>query len=179
MFQKAARFSITSKPVFKLASFPAALLLSGALMTSVAISANGYQSGEISNNLDRCKAGSRLAMLVTVSGVKSSEGRIRVQSYRATRAEWLESGKWLNRIEVAAKAGEMTFCIPVPEAGTYGVAIRHDINNNGKTDITKDGGGMSNNPSINIFNLGKPSYTKVGVPVTGDMKSIRIQMKYM
>lgn len=163
----------------KTPSFPAALLLSGALMASVAVSAQGYQGGEISNNLDRCKAGSRLAMMITVSGIKTSEGRIRVQSYRATRAEWLESGKWLNRIEVAAKAGEMTFCVPVPEAGTYGVAIRHDINNNGKTDITKDGGGMSNNPSINIFNLGKPSYSKVGVPVSNEVKTVRIKMKYL
>jgi len=90
-----------------------------------------------------------------------------------------ETGKWINRIETAAKAGTMTFCLPVPEAGTYGVAVRHDVNGNGKTDLTKDGGGMSNNPSINIFNLGKPSYTKVGVAVGNETKSIRIQMKYM
>ncbi|MCU0948923.1 MAG: DUF2141 domain-containing protein, partial [Porphyrobacter sp.] len=50
---------------------------------------------------------------------------------------------------------------------------------NGKTDISKDGGGMSNNPSINIFNLGKPKYTKVGVAVGDEVKSIRIQMKYL
>ena len=165
--------------MLKYVAYPAAMMISGVLMTTAAVSANGYQQGEIANNLDRCNAGGRPAMKVTVSGIKASEGRIRVQSYRATRDEWLEGGKWLNRIEVPAKAGTMTFCMPLPEAGTYGIAVRHDVNGNGKTDISKDGGGMSNNPSINIFNLGKPKYTKVGVAVGDEVKSIRIQMKYL
>jgi uncharacterized protein (DUF2141 family) len=80
---------------------------------------------------------------------------------------------------VPARAGSMTFCVPMPASGVYGIAVRHDVNGNGETDITTDGGGMSNNPSINIFNLGKPSYTKVGVPVSDGVKSIRILMKYM
>lgn len=117
--------------------------------------------------------------MVTVDGVKASQGKLRVQTYRAKSDEWLKSGKWLARIEVPAKAGSMTFCLPVPSDGDYAVAVRHDLNGNGKTDLSSDGGAMSNNPSINIFNLGKPSYTKVGVPVNGNVKSIRIQMKYM
>jgi uncharacterized protein (DUF2141 family) len=117
--------------------------------------------------------------MVTVDGVKSSSGKLRVQSYRANSAEWLQKGKWLSRIEVPARAGTMTFCVPVPASGTYGIAVRHDVNGNGETDIRTDGGAMSNNPSISIFNLGKPSYTKVGVPVGGGVKTIRVQMKYM
>ena len=38
---------------------------------------------------------------------------------------------------------------------------------------------MSNNPSINVFNLGKPSYAKTAFPVGNQVKSIRIQMRYM
>ncbi len=134
---------------------------------------------EIRNDMGRCTAGNGPAIMVTVDGVKASQGKLRVQSYRATSAEWLAKGKWLSRIEVPAKAGTMTFCLPVKASGTYGVAVRHDLNGNGSTDLTSDGGGMSNNPSINIFNLGKPSYTKVGVPVDGAVKSIRIRMRYM
>lgn len=150
-----------------------------AFMTLMACSAAAQERAEIRNDLSRCGAGSGPALLVTLNDVKSSEGRIRVQTYRATREEWMEGGKWINRIEANARAGSMTFCLPVPEAGVYGVAVRHDTNGNGKTDITKDGGGMSNNPSINIFNLGKPSYTKVGVPVRNETTAIRIKMKYM
>ena len=73
----------------------------------------------------------------------------------------------------------MTFCLPVPGPGAYGIAVRHDANGNGKTDFTEDGGGMSNNPSINIFNLGKPSFRKTAISVGGDVKSISIVMRYM
>lgn len=59
----------------------------------------------------------------------------------------------------------MIFCLPVGAPRIYGVAIRHDRNGNGKTEIMKDGGGMSNNPSKSIWNLGKPSFKKVGVEV--------------
>ena len=37
---------------------------------------------------------------------------------------------------------------------------------------------MSNNPSINIFNLGKPSYRKTAFSVSSDVKPITIAMKY-
>ncbi|GLK42903.1 MULTISPECIES: DUF2141 domain-containing protein [Novosphingobium] len=134
---------------------------------------------EIPNEMRRCQSDKGPAMMVTVDGIKSSSGNLRVQSYRATSAEWLVKGKWLSRIEVPARAGSMTFCVPLPASGTYGVAVRHDVNGNGETDIRTDGGAMSNNPAITIFNLGKPSYTKVGVPVGEGVKSIRIQMKYM
>ena len=157
---------------------PAAGMMTGALVLTAAAPSAAFQR-EISNDLARCNSGTGPALLVTVTGVNASSGKMRVQTYRANKAEWMEKGKWLHRIEVAAKAGSMSFCLPVPEAGTYGVAIRHDVNGNGKTDFSDDGGGISNDPSINIFNLGKPSYTKVGVAVRGEVKSIRITMKYL
>ena len=132
----------------------------------------------ISNNPARCSGGSP-AVRVTVNGVKSSSGKIRVQLYRGTASDWLEKGKWINRIEAPARAGQMSFCMPVPVAGTYGIAVRHDVNGNGESDISTDGGGMSNNPSINIFNLGKPSYKKTAFSVGNGVAAISISMKYM
>ncbi len=38
---------------------------------------------------------------------------------------------------------------------------------------------MSNNPGINIFNLGKPSYKKTAFAVGSEIKAITITMKYM
>jgi len=151
----------------------------GLLGLATAAPASAQFRQQIHNDMGRCTAGSGPALMVTVDGIKASQGNIRVQSYRATSAEWLAKGKWLSRIEMPARAGSMTFCVPVSGPGTYGIAVRHDVNGNGSTDLTQDGGAMSNNPSINIFNLGKPSYTKVGVPVGNGVKSIRIQMKYM
>jgi len=133
----------------------------------------------IGNDLDRCRAGDGPAVRVTVSGIKASRGTVRVQSYRATRADWLAKGRWINRIELPARAGSMVFCMPIPAAGSYAIAVRHDLNGNGETDITRDGGGMSNNPSINVFNLGKPSVDKTAIAVGAEVKPITIQMKYM
>lgn len=146
---------------------------------ALALPAQAQYNQRLSNDMAKCSAGSGPAVRVAISGVKSSSGKIRVQLYRATKQDWLESGRWLNRIEVPARAGNMTVCMPAPGPGTYGIAIRHDINNNGKTDLTQDGGGMSNNPSINVFNLGKPSYSKVAFSLGDEVKAMSIRMRYM
>ena len=140
----------------------------------VAVSAAGQV---LSNDLSRCRSGS--STLVQISGIKSSTGKIRVQAYRATSADWLTKGRWLSRIELPARAGSMTVCVPFSAAGNYAIAVRHDVNGNGSTDLRSDGGGMSNNPSINIFNLGKPSVTKTSFAVGNAPKTIAITMKYM
>lgn len=157
----------------------ASALVAGVLGLSAASPAMAQYKQEVRNDMRHCQIGEGPAVMVTVDGVKSSSGKLRVQSYRATSADWLQKGRWLSRIEVPARAGTMTFCVPVPAAGRYAIAVRHDVNGNGNTDIRNDGGAMSNNPSINIFNLGKPSYTKTGFEVGRGVKSIRVQMRYL
>ena len=132
----------------------------------------------ISHDPAKCASGKGPAVRVTITDIKESGGIIRVQSYRGTKEDWLEKGKWIYRMEAPAKAGTMTFCMPVPKPGVYGIAVRHDVNGNGSTDIFKDGGAMSNNPSINIFNLGKPSYKKVGFDIGNRVENISINMRY-
>ena len=134
---------------------------------------------EVRNDPARCAAGAGPAVHVTVTGVKAGAGLIRVQSYRGTSADWLKKGRWLARIEAPARRGTMSFCVPLPAAGTYAIAVRHDLNGNGDTDITSDGGGMSNNPSINIFNLGKPSVDRTAIQVGTTPRTIQINMRYM
>ena len=156
----------------------AAVMGVGLVAGGISAPASAQYRQKISNDMGKCAAGAGPAVRVTVQGIKSSSGRVRVQSYRGTEADWLESGRWIYRMEAPAKAGTMTFCMPVPSAGTYGIAVRHDVNGNGKTDIRADGGAMSNNPSINIFNLGKPSYKKTRFDVGNGVESISIQMRY-
>jgi uncharacterized protein (DUF2141 family) len=150
----------------------------GAIALTTAAPALAQYRQEVRNDLHRCNASAGPAVMVTVDGVRTSTGKLRVQSYRATSGEWLQKGRWLSRIELPARAGTMTICVPVAAAGSYAIAVRHDVNGNGDTDLRSDGGGMSNNPSINIFNLGKPSVTKTAFPVGNGVKSIRVQMKY-
>jgi len=134
---------------------------------------------EIGNDMTRCAADKGPSVLVVVRGVKESAGRVRVQSYPATGSAWLAKGRWLHRVESRANTGNMNFCIPVPSEGRYGIAVRHDRNGNGKTDISQDGGGFSNNPSISILNLGKPSVSKVAFQAGPGVTKITINLKYL
>lgn len=153
----------------------AALAVAG---LALAVPAEAQYREKITNDPAKCAAGKGPAVWVSLSGVKASQGTIRVQSYNATKQDWLEKGRWINRMEAPAKAGTMRFCMPLPGPGHYGIAVRHDLDGDGETDLFGDGGAMSNNPSINIFNLGKPSYKKVGFDVGTGVESISIQMRY-
>ena len=157
---------------------PALLVaLFGAFTGTVSAAQPKYRE-TISNNMSQCAPGNGPAVRVTIRGIKSSTGKVRIQSYRATKTDWLAKGKWINRIEVPARKGSMTFCMPVPGPGAYAIAARHDANNNNDTDVFKDGGAMSNNPSINILNLGKPGIDKTRFEVNGGVKRMSITMLY-
>ena len=152
----------------------AALALAG--MASPA-SAQQYRN-HLRHSTAPCE-GAGPAVQISVTGVSRSQGTLRVQLYRGTSSDWLESGRWLNRIELPARQGTMQVCMPVPAAGTYAIAIRHDVNGNGDTDLRTDGGGMSNNPSINIFNLGRPSVSNTRFTIGREVKPMSIRMRYM
>ncbi|WP_108789714.1 DUF2141 domain-containing protein [Erythrobacter sp. Alg231-14] len=161
----------------------AALLMAAGAATPIATaSAQASSSSDyrnvISNNMRACAPGGGPSVRVTINGVKNSNGTIRAQVYNGTSADWLESGRWLNRIELPARRGRMTVCLPVPASGNYAIAVRHDVNGNGSTDIRTDGGAMSRDPSINIFNLGKPGIDKTRISVGSGVSSIAVTMKY-
>ena len=155
------------------------LMSAAAAIASVPAMAHGQ---EIANNLERCAPDAKgPAVLIDVRGFSAPSGKVRVQSYRATKAEWLTKGEWLNRIEtsVAPRDGAMRFCMPVPKQGRYAIAVRHDSNGNGKTDISRDGGGFSNNPKLSIFNLGKPGVEKAAFNAGAGVTKITITLQYM
>jgi uncharacterized protein (DUF2141 family) len=155
----------------------ATLVLALAAAALSAPAAAQYRNS-IANDPADCRAGAGPAVSVRIDGIKPARGVLRVQLYRGTASDWLQKGRWLNRIEVPASGASATVCMPVPGPGPYGIAVRHDVNGNGATDLRTDGGGMSNNPSINILNLGRPSYDKTAFTVGSEVKRITIQMRY-
>jgi uncharacterized protein (DUF2141 family) len=170
----------TMKALAAVLCAPALLLglLPGAASGAQARDAQQYRN-KIANDMSQCAPGAGPAVRVTIRGVREGSGMIRVQAYRATKADWLEKGKWINRIEMPARKGNMTFCVPLPGPGAYAIAARHDTNGNGKTDIMQDGGAMSNNPSINIFNLGKPGIDKTRFEIGDGVERMSITMLYL
>ena len=154
-----------------------AIAAGGLLVTPVASQAQYEQ--KISNNLADCAPGKGPAIKVTITDIKSGTGRVRLHSYYARKADWLKKGRWLKRIDIPAKAGTMTFCLPVDAPGEYAIGARHDKNGNDKDDITVDGAAMSNDPPINIWNLGKPDVQKASFTVGSGVTSVTMRMRYL
>ena len=72
----------------------------------------------------------------------------------------------------------MTFCLPLPGPGTYGIAVRHDSNNNNRSD-RRDGGGFSRNPDISFpFNL-QPDFDEVSFPAVSGVTRVSVVLNYM
>lgn len=127
-----------------------------------------------------CSTGASPAILVHVVGVRSESGTIRVQAYGGDPARYFDKGTYIERIDMpTAKARDI--CVPVPRPGTYAISVRHDVNGNGKSDM-RDGGGMSGNPSLSVWDLitkSKPDPREVQVQVGSGVTPVRVVMNYV
>lgn len=159
------------KPVLRIAA-------AAAIAAGLSAPASAQYRNEIPHSIAPCR-GDGPAVWLQVTNIEGSEGTMRFQLYPGTEADWLERGRWIYRIELPARNGTMQVCVPVPRPGNYAIAIRHDKNGNGRTDIASDGGGMSNNPSINIFNLGKPGIDKTRFSIGREVLPMSIRMRYL
>jgi uncharacterized protein (DUF2141 family) len=148
----------------------AVAIIGAGLLASAAAPANAAILGEFAKS---CEDSRGPAMLVHVTGLKSRTGTLRVQSYGGAPDTYFDKGAWLRRVDVPVPpAGPIDVCVPVPAAGTYAVSVRHDVNGSGKTDM-KDGGGMSGNPKLSLFDImfkRKPDPREVQVTVRGVTK---------
>ncbi|NNC73190.1 MAG: DUF2141 domain-containing protein [Sphingomonadaceae bacterium] len=148
---------------------------------SLAALASSAQAGtRVDNDMSNCRAGADgTAALVRLIGFKQGTGRVRVQSYSGS-GNWLERGQWLHRVEVPVNRSgrDMTVCLPLPGPGSYGIAVRHDLNSNNRSD-RRDGGGFSRNPDISFpFNM-EPDYGEVAFRANSGVNNVRIVLNYL
>ncbi|NJS14477.1 MAG: DUF2141 domain-containing protein [Sphingopyxis sp.] len=129
----------------------------------------------------RCDANDS-AVLVEVGGFKARTGTLRVQIYTANAKTYLEKKQWLDRVEVpVAKTGAMRVCLPVTRPGNYVVAVRHDINGNGKSDRS-DGGGLSGNPDMKLSDFifkRKPPLASTSFAVATSTRRVPVTLNYV
>jgi uncharacterized protein (DUF2141 family) len=117
------------------------------------------------------------AVLVRVAGFKEYRGTLRVQIYGSNPDDFLAKGKKLRRIDVpVTRGGRMDICVELPGPGNYAVAVRHDLDGNGKSGWN-DGGGFSRNPDISLTRL-KPSYRDVVIQVGSDVRPVDVTLNY-
>jgi uncharacterized protein (DUF2141 family) len=125
-----------------------------------------------------CRSGSdRTALVVNVSGLKAPSGRLRVQLYGNNPADFLAKGKYVRRIDLPVSSEHMAICVEVPRPGRYAVAVRHDVDGNGKKSDWSDGGGFSRNTKISLFHL-KPDYSSVAVNVNAGVTAVNVLLNY-
>lgn len=124
-----------------------------------------------------CASGDSAAVLVRVDGFKSRSGILRVQVYGGNPADFLAKGRKLKRIDVpVTRSGAMNICVALPRAGNYAIAVRHDVDGNGKSGWN-DGGGFSRNPDISLTNL-KPKYANVVIGVGDGPRTVPVVLNY-
>lgn len=116
------------------------------------------------------------AVLVRVGGFKVQRGTVRVQIYGSNPADFLAKGKKLKRVDVPVSGGRVDVCVDLPGPGNYAVAVRHDMDNNGKSGWN-DGGGFSRNPRISLVHL-RPSFNDVVIQVGRSVRTVDVTLNY-
>ena len=123
-----------------------------------------------------CSRGGSPAVLVHVAGLKNGAGQVRVQAYGPGAAKYLKKGEWAGRVDVPLGGRRsLDICLPLPAAGQYSVAVRHDANANKKSDWN-DGAGFSRNPRLSLF--GRPSFAHTAVAVKGGPTRVQVVINY-
>jgi uncharacterized protein (DUF2141 family) len=133
-------------------------------------------AGVLGGDAAACTRGDT-AFLVRVDGFKTRTGILRVQIYGDNPADFLAKGRKLRRIDLpVTEHGRMDVCIALPAAGSYAVAVRHDVDGNGKSGWS-DGGGFSRNPGLSLLRL-KPEFRDVVVRAGPGVSPIDVRLQY-
>lgn len=149
--------------------------LAAALLTAAA---PGAAQSTLGPDAAQCRAGaSGPGVIVNVYGFKARTGNLRVQLYSGDASEFLASGKWLKRVDLpVTQSGAMRVCIAPPATGAYAVAVRHDVDGNGRSGWN-DGGGFSRNPRLALPNP-KPRHRDVVFNVGAGVQTIDVVLNY-
>jgi uncharacterized protein (DUF2141 family) len=123
-----------------------------------------------------CRAGGS-GILVTVNGFKARTGNVRVALYGSDPARFLERGQTVRKIDLPVSgAGPMRICVAVPHPGRYAVAVRHDLDGNGRSGWN-DGGGFSRNPRLSLTSL-RPRYDTVAISAGRGVTAVNVVLNY-
>lgn len=120
---------------------------------------------------------------VDVTGFKDRNGQLRVELYPATAADFLAPGRKLIaegkvfiRIDIPMpEEGDASVCMPLPQVGSYAMAILHDRNASGRLDPFSDGYGFPNNPRLGYK---KPDVSAATFTAEAPVTDIRVRLNY-
>ena len=112
-----------------------------------------------------------------VSGFKKPNGVVNVWIYGGNADDFLVRDKRILRLKFPDPSdGPMAACIAVPGPGRYAVATHHDIESDGKRDMS-DGIGFSGNPHLSVIRL-KSGYAQTSFVVSSSVRRIDLRLNY-
>lgn len=122
-----------------------------------------------------CGTAAAATLTVTVANIANDKGQIRIAVYDDADS-WLEAPRWEAAKPAAVEPLRFTFEVP---PGTYGVAVLHDVNDNGKMDyrllrLPKEPYGFSNGA---VPRLGPPRFADAAFAVGEDAVAIAIELR--
>lgn len=123
------------------------------------------------------------AFIVSVTGLKDRQGRLKLELYPANDDDFLAddnrlvaAGKPFARVEEKAPAaGRVELCIRAPGPGAYALSLLHDRNGDRRFNLSSDGIGFSNNPKLG---WAKPKAEAVRIAVGAGITRTTITMNY-
>ncbi|MGB7405575.1 MAG: DUF2141 domain-containing protein [Pacificimonas sp.] len=132
---------------------------------------------KISHDPSLCVGGAKQpAALVRVSGLKDRKGQVRIQLYPDRPDEFLESGKWITRLDApVTPSGYMDLCVKLPYAGEMAMVVMHDREGDGKLNPLKDGAGLPGNPKMK---LAKPDYEMASFVAKPGVTPMSVRLNY-
>ena len=160
-----------SPPAFSISTRINALVMTALLL---GLAAPGMASPP---TVDCARPIERPSILLRVTGFKRQTGIVNVWVYGSNPNDFLAKDKRILRLAYPVPpAGPIEACIAVAGPGRFAIAVHHDVESNGKRDMS-DGLGFSGNPRLSILRL-KPTYAKALFVVDGATKPVNLILSY-
>ncbi|WP_326525342.1 DUF2141 domain-containing protein [Sphingomonas sp.] len=133
---------------------------------------------------DACRTGQGPAISVAVTGLKDRTGRLKLELYPATEADFLKDdrdlvreGKTFRRTWAATPAsGPVTLCIRAPAPGRYALLFTHDRDGKNKFNFWRDGAGFVGDARLG---RSRPKLAQAVVTVGPGITSVSIRAQYL
>jgi uncharacterized protein (DUF2141 family) len=130
------------------------------------------------------QASGKDAVLITIDGLKSREGTVRVELWPGTQDDFMRNhheleaeGKAYHRVTVPVPAsGPAHVCLPLPGPGTYAVGAFHSPSGERKFNFRRDGATFTRNPKVG---LSKPKAADVAMHFNSGLSEVTVTMNYL
>lgn len=156
----------------------------GALAVAAVLPGSGAQAQVLGGDAAACTGNEGPAFKVVASGLKDRTGRVKIELFPATPADFLQDdnilvrqGKVFRRIEAPTPpSGPIVLCIRAPRPGRYALFFTHDRVGQNKFSIWKDGAGV---PSNQRLGTSKPQVGSAMVEVGNGVTTLDIRVQYL